>query len=63
LLTPSVVSRIAWIRDRTAHLVARRELGEQLVQVMDVPRTLDLRQHHDVELVASRSHDLRPTGC
>ena len=28
------------------------ELGEQLIEIMDVPRALDLRQHHDIELVA-----------
>ena len=38
--------------------VARFELGEQLVEIMDVPRPLDLRQHNDVELVADGGDDL-----
>ena len=57
-LTPSAVSRMAWIRIGFVDAVARFELGEQLVEIMDVPRALDLGQHHDVELVADRGDDL-----
>jgi len=33
------------------------ELGEQLIQIMDVPGAFDLGQHDDVELVAGGCHD------
>ena len=45
--------------DRPLQAGARLELGEQPVDVVDVPRPLDLRDHHDVELVADRLDDLR----
>ena len=44
--------------DRLCDLVPRFELGEQLVEVMDVPGPVDLGQHDDVELVADRRDDL-----
>jgi hypothetical protein len=44
--------------DRLRHLVPGLELGEELVEIVDVPRAVDLGQHHDVELVADRPHDL-----
>ena len=56
--TPSAVSRIAWIRIGRVTLVARLELRQQLVEIVDVPRPLDLGQHHHVELVAGRRDDL-----
>ena len=34
------------------------ELGEQLIEIMDVPCAFDLRQHDDVELLADRGDDL-----
>jgi hypothetical protein len=43
--------------DRLSHLVPGLELGEKLVEIVDVPRAVDLRQHHHVELVADRRHD------
>ena len=46
-------------QDRARHLVARLELRQQLVEIVDVPRPLDLGQHHHVELVAGRCDDLR----
>ena len=46
-------------QDRPGHLVARLELREELVEIVDVPRPLDLGQHHHVELVAGGRHDLR----
>ena len=55
LLTPCAVSRMAWIRIGFAQFVARFELREQLVEIVDVPRAIDLRQHDDVELVADRA--------
>ena len=57
LATPSAVSRMAWTRIGLRRR-ARLELGEQLVDVVDVPRPLDLGHHHDVELVADRGDDL-----
>ena len=39
--------------------MARLELRQQLVEVVDVPRPLDLGQHHHVELVAGGRDDLR----
>jgi len=38
--------------------MARLELRQQLVEIMDVPRPLDLRQHHHVKLVAGLRDDL-----
>ncbi len=43
--------------DRLFHAVLRFELRQQLVDVVDVPRALDLGQHHHVELVADRRDD------
>ena len=34
------------------------ELGEQLIEIVNIPRPLDLGQHDDVELAAHRAHDL-----
>ena len=58
LSTPSAVSRMAWIRIGFSTACLRLELGEQLVEIVDVPRPLDLGQHDDVELVADRADDL-----
>ena len=33
------------------------ELGQELIEIMDVPRALDLGQHDDVELAADRGDD------
>ncbi len=44
--------------DRLSHRVLGFELGEQLVEIMDVPRALDLGQHDHVELVADGGDDL-----
>ena len=45
-------------QDRLLHRVPRLELRQQLVEIVDVPRAFDLRQHDDVELVADRADDL-----
>jgi len=37
--------------NRPGDAVARLKLGEQLVEIVDVPRPLDLGQHDHVELV------------
>ena len=34
------------------------ELGEQLVEIVNVPRTLDLRQHDNIQFVADSCDDL-----
>ena len=44
--------------DRFFHRVLGLELGEQLVEIMDVPFALDLRQHHDIELAADGGDNL-----
>ena len=59
LLTPSAVSRMAWIRIGLGRRVLGLELGQQLVEVVDVPGPLDLGQHDHVELGADRRHDLQ----
>ena len=41
-------------QDRTLDRVSGFQLGEQLIEIVDVPGTLDLRQHDDVELVSDR---------
>ena len=46
-------------QDRAGDLVARLELRQQLVEIVDVPRPLDLGQHHHVELVAGRARRSR----
>ena len=38
--------------------VSRFQLGEKLVEVVDVPRSLYLRQHDHIEFGSDRSHDL-----
>ena len=45
-------------QDRLLHRVPGLELRQQLVEIVDVPRALDLGQHHHVELVADRGDDL-----
>ena len=59
LATPCAVSRIAWTRIGRSRPRPRLELGEQPVDVVDVPRPLDLRDHHDLELVADLADELR----
>ena len=44
-------------QDRLADLVLGFELGQQLVEIVDVPRAFDLGQHDDVELFAGRGND------
>ena len=39
-------------QDRLVDAMPRFELRQQLIEIMDVPRPIDLRQHDDVELVA-----------
>ena len=58
-LTPSAVSRMAWIRIGLGRRVLGFELGQQLIEVVDVPGPLDLRQHDHVELGAGGRHDLQ----
>jgi hypothetical protein len=41
-------------QDRPRYRMTRLELGQQLVEIIDVPGTVDLGQHDDVELVADR---------
>ena len=45
-------------QDRFLQLVARLELRQQLIEVVDVPRPVDLGQHDHVELAADRRDDL-----
>ncbi len=45
--------------DRPLHLRLRLELGEQAVDVVDVPGALDLRDHDHVELVADLGDERR----
>ena len=45
-------------QDRALDAVLRLELGEELVEIVDVPDALDLGQHDHVELVADRRDDL-----
>ncbi len=45
-------------QDRLLDGVLGLELRQQLIQIVDVPRALDLGQHDDVELVAGFAHDL-----
>ncbi len=57
--TPWPVSRIAWTRIGLVDARLGLELGEQAVDVVDVPGALDLRDHHHVELVADLGDELR----
>ena len=43
--------------DRLGQAVPRLELGEKLVDIMDVPGAFDLGNHHHVELVADGADD------
>ena len=45
--------------NRPLHLVARFELRQQAVDVVDVPRPLDLGDHHDLEPIADLADQLR----
>src|SRR5579859_6273321 len=45
-------------KDRLSHAVLGFELGEQLVEIVNVPRSLDFWQHDHVKLLADRRHDL-----
>ena len=58
LLTPCAVSRMAWIRIGFLQLMPGFELRQQLVEVVDVPRPVDLGQHDHVKLAAGRRDDL-----
>ena len=44
-------------QNRLLDPVARFELRQQLVEIVDVPRPVDLGQHDDVELVADSADD------
>jgi hypothetical protein len=44
--------------DRPLQGVPGFELGQQLIEVMDIPGAFDLRQHHHVEPVADGADDL-----
>ena len=46
-------------QDRLGDAVPGFELGEQLVEIMNVPGALDLGQHDHVELVADRARRFR----
>ena len=45
-------------QDRPFESGLRLQLGEQAIDVVDVPRSLDLRDHDDLELVADLGHEL-----
>ena len=45
-------------QDRLADAMAGFELSEELVEIVDIPRPVDLRQHDDVELASDRRNDL-----
>ena len=45
-------------QDRLSDAVFGFELGEKLIEVMNVPWSFDLRQHDDVELGSNRGDDL-----
>src|SRR5262249_33447423 len=45
-------------QDRPADALACFELGEELVEIVNVPRSVDFRQHDDIELVSHRADDL-----
>ena len=45
-------------QDRLLDLMARLQLRQQLVEIVDVPGAVDLGQHDDVELVADGADDL-----
>jgi hypothetical protein len=46
-------------QDRLAQGMLGLELGKQLIEIVDVPRPLDLGQHDDVEFGAGGRHDLQ----
>ncbi len=46
-------------QDRLLDLMARLQLRQQLVEIVDVPGAIDLGQHDDVELVADGADDCR----
>ena len=56
--TPCAVSRIACTSSGLLEAGLRLELGEQAVDVVDVPGPLDLRDHDHVELVADLGDEL-----
>ena len=45
--------------DRALEPGLRLELGEQAIDVVDVPWPLDLGDHDDLELVPDLGHELR----
>ena len=59
LTTPCAVSRIAWTRIGRSRPGLRLELGEQAIDVVDVPGALDLGHHHHLEHVADLGHQRR----
>ena len=44
-------------QDRLLDRMLGLQLGQELIEIVDVPRALDFGQHDDVELVANRSDD------
>ena len=58
LLTPCGGLQNGVDQDRPLDGVAGFELGQKLVEIVDVPGAFDLGQHDDVELVADRGDDL-----
>ena len=56
--TPSAVSRIAWTSSGFFEAGLGLELRQQPVDVVDVPRALDLGDHDHVELVADLGDEL-----
>ena len=50
---------MAWIRIGLGQGVLGFELGQQLIEVVDVPRSFDLRQHDHVELAPAAGDDLK----
>ena len=50
--TPCAVSRDCVQQDRPLHAVLGFQQRQQLIHVMDVPRSLDLRHHDHIELIA-----------
>ncbi len=45
-------------QDRFLDRVLRFQLGQELVEIMNIPRPFDFGQHDDIELLSHRAHDL-----
>ena len=44
--------------DRPANAMTRFQLRQQLIQIMNIPGAFHFRQHHHIELIADRGHDV-----